>query len=607
MRTYHSVRSSAAIAVLITAGAPLYFSALAPHVRHPLRTQFAGAQAADCAGCVEELYKNPDVQGNPGGTLVTAQRAEVLTFNPVTALDSPSKDIIGLLHSDLIHVNRRTLRTGEGVARTWTMSPDGREYTMFLRRGLRFSDGHPMNADDVVFTFNVHLDPNTRSSQRNFLVIHGKPVSLSRIDSHTVRFRLAAPYAAAERLFDGIAILPMHRLRAAYKAGNLQSTWGLDAKPGNVVGLGPFFLKEYVPGQRVVLARNPYYWKVDRAGRRLPYLDEIVVLFIPSEDAQAIRFQSGELHVINSLTAENYLTLEQRSASKNIRVYDAGPGLEYSFLVFNLNTSSSRTGEPNAPKQVWFRQPLFRRAISAALDRESMVRIVYRGLGRPLWGNVTEANRYWINRNLPQGRRSLTAARQMLKQAAFTWRDGNLVDARGAAVQFSILVNAQNLKRVQLATIIQNDLRELGMQVSVVSMEQRAMLDRVLNRQDYEAAVMALESTDADPNSEMNIWLSAGNLHLWNLQGRADTPWEQEIDRLMKLQMVSMSYPDRKRLYDRVQELVAEHLPIICMTNPHVLTAATERLANFQPVILRHYTLWNADSLFFRGKVDRRQ
>lgn len=594
-----SIRVYAVIAVLLLA------VGLWPATQ--LRALLADAPGQPvCTTCAQDLYKEP-VSGVFGGTLVTAQRTEPRTFNPLTVLDKQTGDIIGLLHADLIHIHRRTFKTGEALARKWAVSPDGREYTLHLRRGLQFSDGHPMTADDVVFTFKVHLDPNTRSAQRDLLVIQGKPVVVSRTDSHTVQFRLAAPYAAAERLFDSIAILPMHRLRSAYDSGHLSKTWGLDTSPSEIAGLGPFRLKEYVPGQRVVLARNPHYWKVDRDGRRLPFLDEIVILFIPSEDAQAIRFQSGELDIISNLTAENYLALQQRNASKGFRVHDAGPGLEYGFLVFNQNASSSQTDAKRAGKQAWFRQLLFRRAVSAAIDRESIIQVAYRGLGDPLFGPVTRANSLWLNRSVDKGRRSLAAARQILKEASFSWREGNLIDERGTPVRFSILVTAGNQRRTQMAAIIQDDLRQLGMQVSVVSMELRAMLDRILNRQDYEAAVMALESGDADPNSDMNVWLSAGSLHLWNLEERAGTPWEKEIDQLMKLQMVTLGYADRKRLYDRVQELIAEYLPIICLANPHILVGATERLANFQPAILRHHTLWNAETLFFRGRADRRQ
>jgi peptide/nickel transport system substrate-binding protein len=535
---------------------------------------------------------------------VAAQSTEPTTFNPLRALDTASRNIIGLMHADLIHINRRTLETEHALARSWQVSPDGLEYTLRLRRGLRFSDGHPLDADDVTFTFRVHLDEQVHSPQRDLLIVKGKPIEVSRIGSHTVRFRLSAPYAAAERLFDSIAILPRHQLLEAYESGRLTEVWGIDATPGSIAGAGPFRLKQYSAGQRVILERNPFFWKIDRSGVRLPYLDEIVIIFVPTDDAQTIRFQAGELHVTDALSAENFLLLEKRRHSNNLQLHDAGAGFEFNFLVFNLNDSQPLPAELRR-KQGWFRQLAFRRAVSAAIDREAVVRIVYRGLADPLWGHVTEGNHVWIKRDLPREKRSLERARSLLKEASFSWRDGNLLDPSGVPVEFSILVTSGRAQRVQIATLLQHDLRELGMKVSVVSLESRAMLDRVFNRLDYDAAVMALVSGDGDPNSEMNIWLSDGSLHLWNLGGAA-TPWEKEIDGLMRRQMFTSPASERKRLYDRVQELIAENLPVICIASPHVLVGASERLGNFQPARLRHYALWNADELYFRtGSVTK--
>jgi peptide/nickel transport system substrate-binding protein len=190
----------------------------------------------------------------------------------------------------------------------------------------------------------------------------------------------------------------------------------------------------------------------------------------------------------------------------------------------------------------------------------------------------------------------------LLKAAAFSWRDGALIDPKGNAVGFSILVSASNRQRIKMAALIQEDLRELGIQASLATLEFRTMLDHVFNRSDYDAALMAVESGDADPNSEMNVWLSGGGMHVWNLSGRPNSPWEEEIDRLMRLQMITLDPSARGSLYDRVQELVARHAPVICLVSPSVLVGASKRLRNFSPSILRPHALWNADSLYFHGE-----
>jgi peptide/nickel transport system substrate-binding protein len=232
----------------------------------------------------------PALTGHPGGALTYAQRGAPKTLNPDFLLDSASREIVQRLTADLIHINRENRRTEPALAKSWSVSPDGRHYTLELRRGVSFSDGHPFDADDVVFSFQVYLDEKIGSPQRDLLLLEGKPIGIRKLDSHRVVFDLPAPYGAAERLFDGFAILPRHRLEPAWREGRLGSVWGLDTPPAEIVGLGPFRFKEYVAGQRLLLERNPYYWKSDAAGHRLPYLDE--VRFIPAvgEDLQVLRF-----------------------------------------------------------------------------------------------------------------------------------------------------------------------------------------------------------------------------------------------------------------------------------------------------------------------------
>jgi peptide/nickel transport system substrate-binding protein len=556
--------------------------------------------SAQRAAAPADLLRSGHEVGRRGGRLVFALRSEPKTLNPVTGVDSASKDVIGRLSADLVHIDRQTQRTAPALARSWRASPDGRHYTLELRRGLRFSDGHPFDADDVVFSFGCYLDERNASPQRDLLVVGGKPIVVRKLDAHRVAFDLEQPYAAAERLFDSIAILPRHLLGKAQQEGRLAQAWGLGTPPAEIAGLGPFRLKSYVPGDRVVLERNPHYWKIDAAGGALPYLDEIAFLLVPTEDAQVIRFKAGETDLLARLGAENFAVLARDPAAGRYRLEDLGPGLEYSFLFFNLNDLAEGKPAAVARHRAWFRQTAFRQAVSAALDRQGMVRLVYQGRGTPLAGHVTPGNKLWVNSALRRPQRSPARARELLARAGFTWKDGILHDGAGAPVEFTIVTSAVNAARVQIATIIQDDLREVGMKVQVVPLESRALLDRVLKTHDYDAAVMALASGDVDPNGEMNVWLSNGPTHLWRIGAAPFAPWEREIDELMRRQLVTLEATERKRLYDRVQVLVAENLPMIPLVSPNTLVAAKKDLANFRPAILDHYVLWNADELFWR-------
>ncbi|MGI8962063.1 MAG: ABC transporter substrate-binding protein [Bryobacteraceae bacterium] len=540
--------------------------------------------------------------GHYGGRLVISQRAEPKTLNPVTAIDGSSREIMGMMMADLIHINRESHRTEAALATSWTVSSDGRQYTLRLRHGVRFSDGYPFDADDVIFTFQVYLDPRIHSPQRELLVVAGKPIKVQKIDDSTVRFDLAQPYAAAERLFDSVAILPRHLLKKLYDESQLTGAWALSTQPEQIAGLGPFHLKQYVPGQRVILERNPYYWKTDENGNRLPYMHEVVALFAGNADAEAMRFEAGEIDIINRLSAANFSALEKYQRTRGFRLYDVGPGLEYDFLFFNLNFLSPKYASSLAAKQSWFRQRAFRQAISSTIDREGIVRIIYRGRASQLWTHVTPGNKLWINRKIPQSSRSLVRPREILRSAGFSWnREGRLIDAQNKAVEFSIVHNAGKPDQLQMATLIQEDLKEIGIEVKLVPLELRTMLDRIFTTYGYEAAIMALADGDADPNSEMNVWSSQGSTHVWDLTpNHKPVPWEEEIDRLMQQQMITLDYEQRKRLYDRVQELVWENLPVISLISPDVLVGAKEEIGNFRPAILSSYTLWNVEQLFFR-------
>ena len=565
-----------------------------------LAVSTTGVAAALPRGADDLLISRAPV-GRYGGQLVVNQRAEPRTLNPVTAIDSVSRDVVKCTIADLIHINRETQLTEPALARNWSVSPDGRRYTLALRHGIRFSDGQPFDADDVLFSFAVYLDADVRSPQRDLLVVGGEPVRVRKIDPYTVQVDLAQPYAGAERLFDGVAMLPRHLLESTFKEGRLPAAWGVATPAAAMAGLGPFRFKEYVPGERIVLERNPYYWKADRSGQRLPYLDRVSFTVVASDDAQAIRFQAGEADVASRLTAENFAVLKRAEPTGPYTLVDLGAGLDYSFLFFNLNDLGPDLGEIGR-RQRWFRETAFRRAVSLAIDRDAIVRLVYRGRATPLWSHVPPGNTVWVNRAIAQPARSLDGARRLLRASGFSWTpQGALLDARGERVEFSILTNAGNHERLGMATIIQDDLQQLGMTVHVVTLELRALVDRLLKTHDYDACVLGLGNGDASPSAEMNVWLSSGGSHLWHPeQSRPATPWEAEIDALMRRQMTTLDMSARKQLYDRVQELVAQHLPLIVLASPNVLVGARKGLGNFRPAVLDHHTLWNIEELYWR-------
>lgn len=531
--------------------------------------------------------------GKSGGVLVVAQTSEPKTFNPAMAVDQATRDVLSVLSADLVHINRLTLRTEPALAKTCVVSPDGLHYTLTLRDGLHFSDGAPITADDVVFSFKVYLDERVNSPQRDVLIVDGKPITVTRLSPLSVRVDLPAPYAPGERLFDSFWILPKHRLEQAFTDGKFPQAWTVGTAVDQLVAAGPFRLKQYQPGQRLILERNPFYWKRDEAGQQLPYLDRLEVAFVPDQNAMLLRLLSHDVSAASRLRPEDFARLEQ---TPTLTTRDAGAGLEYNFLFFNWNAP--------APAGTWFRTLKFRQAIARAVDRESIVRLVYQGRGSSLSSQVTPGNRLWRTDNVSDYRYDPSRAEQLLREAGFR-RDGSgpLTDRDGHSVEFSVMVSATNQARRKMATLIQEDLAQVGIRVRLQPIEFGVMTDAVLKTRKFEGALWGIVSGDADPNSEMNVWTSGGTLHVWNLKSHAGTqplePWETEVDRLMSLQMTTTSGAARKSAYDKVQQLVTANVPVVFLASPHVLAAGDRDLGNFEPAATDPVLLWNADRLFW--------
>lgn len=564
----------------------------------------AGAETARPAA---ELLRRDLPPGRPGGRLVVALAAEPRSFNPLVATDNPSLTILYLLHADLHHIDRGSQATVAALAKNLTVSADGRRYRAELRRGIAFSDGEPMDADDVVFTFAALLDDKVGAVGQAALTFGDRRIKVTKVDSHTVDFELPAPSASGERLFDSLAILPEHRLGAAWRAGKLAEAWGLGSDPQTIAGLGPFRLKSHVPGEKLVLERNPHYWKEDRSGRRLPYLDEIVFLFVADETARSLRFEAGETQIASQLSAETFARLERQARASApgggaFRLADLGPGLTYHTLFFNLNALDPAVLPEVAAKQAWFRRKAFRQAVSLAIDRDAIVRLVYRGKAAASASHVSPGNKLHRAGQTGAARQDLAAARRLLLADGFRYDEvGALRDGKGKRVAFTLTTNASNRERVQMATLLQDDFAKLGMAVEVVPLEFRSLIERVTGSFDFEATILGLGGGDPDPNSTMNVWQSAGRSHLWQLGGKPIFPFEEKLDGLMARQMVERDPAKRQALLAEAQALIEDEQPMIALVTPHVLVAARSGLEGFAPSVLDPPTLWNAEELFWRS------
>jgi peptide/nickel transport system substrate-binding protein len=529
----------------------------------------AGAKLLIAIACLGLLVGSAAAQGE----LRFCLRAEPKTFDPMKVEDDPSAAIRYLTGGVLVRINRQTQVLEPELAHSWKVSKDGRQITFKLRSGISFSDGTPFSAEDVAYTVQQLMDPALHSPTGDTFRSGPGNTETKIVSSNEISITFPAPVAGLDRQFDQVAILSAH-------SGKKE-----------MAVLGPFMVADYKPGATVLLKRNPNYWKTDAQGRKLPYLDSIKLDIQPNRDVEMLRFKRGEIDLINSLDSEYF---DKLAATSPELVHDAGPSLDSEQMWFN---QVSKAPIP-AYKKSWFRSAAFRRAISQAINRDDLARVVFRGHAQPALGPFSPANKFWFNARLKPTLYSPDASLKALQAEGFRLENGVLKDRDGNAVVFSIITNSGNKYRERMATMIQDDLQKIGIHVNVVTLDFPSLIERVSQTFDYEAILLGLTNVGLDPNEEMNVWLSSSENHQWNPQEKSpETAWEAEIDRLMQAQASSADPKKRKASFDRVQEIVVEQAPFIFLVNRNALSAVSARVQGANPVILVPQTFWNAERM----------
>jgi peptide/nickel transport system substrate-binding protein len=518
-----------------------------------------------------------------GGELRFCIRAEPKTFDPLLVDDDAGLPIRYLTGGVLARINRHTQELEPELAESWKVSPDSRQITFKLRHGVHFSDGTPFAAEDVAFTVQRLMDPAVHSPVGDAFRTGPGPVATKVIAADQISITFPAAIVGLDRQFDQVAIMSAHSPQKERAV------------------LGPFMVAEYKPGSSVRLERNPYFWKKDSQGRRLPYLDSIHLDIQSNRDVELLRFKRGELDLINSLDTEYFDRLGSTSPQL---VHDAGPSLDSDFMWFNQVA--------NAPipeyKRAWFRSANFRRALSEAINRDDIVRIVYNGHAQAAVGPVSPANKFWFNAKLKAEAHNPRAALDRLKADGFHLQNGVLLDKSDNPVEFSIVTNAGNKARERMSVLIQEDLGKIGVKVNLVPLDFPSLIERISQKFNYEAAMLGFRNIDLDPNGQMNIWLSSAENHAWNPQEKSpETAWEAEIDKLMRAQASTADVKKRKAAFDRVQEIVYEQAPILYLVNQNALSAVSTSVAGASPGILYPQTFWNADHLTITGTASARR
>jgi peptide/nickel transport system substrate-binding protein len=507
------------------------------------------------------------------GELRFCLRSEPKTFDPLKVEDDASVAIRYLTGGVLLRMNRQTQALEPELAQSWKASKDGKQITFKLRSGVSFSDGTPFSAEDVAYTVKQLMDPALHSPTGDAFRSGAGNVETKIISPSQISITFPAAVAGLDRQFDQVAILSVSSARK------------------EMAVLGPFMVADYKPGSTVLLKRNPNYWKTDAQGRKLPYLDSIQLDIQPNRDVEMLRFKRGEIDLINSLDSEYF---DKLAATSPQLVHDAGPSLDSEQMWFNEVVKSPL---PDYKKN-WFRSATFRRAISEAINREDLSRVVFRGHAQPAVGPVSPANKFWFDAKLKPEAYAPNAALKALQGDGFRLENETLKDKDGNAVVFSIITNSGNKYRERMATMIQEDLQKIGIHVNVVTLDFPSLIERMTQSFDYEAILLGLTNVGLDPNEQMNVWLSSSENHQWNPQEKApETAWEAEIDRLMRAQASATDTKKRKESFDRVQEIAVEQAPFIYLVNRNALSAVGLSVHGASPVILVPQTYWNVEQL----------
>jgi len=548
--------------------------------------------------------------GIPGGRLVIATFGDPKTYNPITANESSSEDIYRFLFAGLMGFDSTTQTAEPGLAESWSVAADNVTWTFKLRKGLQWSDGKPLTADDVTFTWNeVIYNTNVDNVTADLFRINGKNFTVTKVDDLTVRVVTPEVYAPFLEAFGGIPILPKHVLAKSVAEKTFLSAYGVNSKPEEIVGCGPFRIKEYKPGQYTLMERNPYFFEVDAKGQRLPYFDNIIYTVVPDMNAMSLRMLNGESDVNEFIRPDEFERFKAEAAKGRFQLLELGIGLEKVHFWFNQNTNvNEKTGKPLVdPKKLkWFRNQKFRQAVAYSVDRESIIKSIYAGRAETHSGFITPANKKWYNPNIREYNYDPAKARALLKEIGIEDRngDGMLEDADGAPVEFVLNTNTGNNTRDKIAVLIQSDLKKIGFKVIYQPIEFNTLVDKINNSYDYDCILMGLGGGGADPASSMNVVKSDGFTHEWfPRQKTPSTDWEARLDFLMNAQIKTLDFAERKKYFDEVQVILAEQTPFISTVCQYWYVAIRSDIGNLRPTPLSYYRVtWNAEELYFKKK-----
>jgi len=523
------------------------------------------------------------------------------TFN--YPLNQSAYHVFGYIYEGLIRENGLTSKLEPGLAESWEVSKDGKKIVFTLREGLKWSDGEPMTTDDIIFSYEkIYFNDKIPSGLKDNLRVGTSRQfpKVKKIDSRRVEFSVAEPFAPFIRYAGGIPILPAHILQEAVENtdadGNPKflSTWATDTDPKKIVGNGQYRMLSYTPNQRVVLERNPYFWRQDAEGNPQPYIQQIVWQIIENTDNQLLNFRSGDLDTLD-VEPEVFPLLKREEKRGKYTVFNGGPDTGSVFVSFNLNKGRNAQNQPfvDPVKSRWFATKEFRQAIAYGINRSAMTNNIYRGLGAPLHSPIPAQSPFYLSpeEGLKTYSYDQQKSKELLLSAGFKYNsNGELLDTEGNKVRFTLLMAAGKKVREQMATQIKQDLGQLGMQIDTQFLSFNTYVEKLRLTRNWDTYLGGFTG-GTEPHSGYNIWSVSGTLHTFNQGPQAGEPpikgwevydWERKIDDLYVKASQELDEAKRKEIYGETQRIIAEQLPLIYMVNPLTFEAVRDRVSGIR-------------------------
>lgn len=530
--------------------------------------------------------------------LVVSVLTDPQTFN--FALNQQSPSIFGLTFKGLTRVNGVTGEIQPELAESWQISDDKLRVVFTLREGLKWSDGVPLTADDVVFTYEqIVFNLEIPTDIRDYVTIgaSGSFPKVRKLDDRRVEFILPEPFAPFLTTTTGntgnaVAILPKHALQKFVSSknsdGNPQflSTWGTNTDPAQIIVNGPYRIESYIPSQRLVFRRNPHYWRKDTQGNPQPYIERYIWQIVESPDTSLMQFRSGGLDTV-AVSAANFSLLKREENRGNFKIYNGGPAIGTTFISFNLN-KGKRNGRPlvDPIKSRWFNTVAFRQAVAHAIDRQTIINTLLRGLGELQHSTIDIQTPYYYlspKEGLKVYDYNPGKAKELLLGAGFKYNNkGQLLDADGNRVRFTMLSSAGSRLSDAVGSQMKQDLGKIGIQVDLNPIAFTVLGERTHNSLNWECYFGSMSGGGIEPNDAANVWLLDGGLHSFNqapqpgqapIEGREIADWERKIADLYIKGAQELDKAKRKAIYDEAQQLAQEYLPYIHLINPLAMAA----------------------------------